>query len=44
MDKKAKKSLWTFILGILQLIVGIGKSHVDKYTGDKGDAERPSEE
>lgn len=44
MDKKAKKSLWTFILGILQLIVGIGQRHVDKYAGDKEKAERPSDE
>ena len=37
MDKKAKKSLWTFILGILQLIVGIGKRHVEKHTDSKED-------
>jgi len=37
MNKESKRSLWSFILGILQLIVGIGKRHVEKHTDSKED-------
>ena len=30
MNKESKKSLWSFFIGLFELILSIGKKHVDK--------------
>ena len=34
MNKESKKSLWSFIIGLFELIFSIGKKHVDKHVNN----------